>query len=206
MPQALVVRGLSKRYGAVQALRGVDLEVGEGELFGFLGPNGAGKTTAMRMLLGLLRPDQGGRCACLGVTPNTNCPMRLTVSRVSSKRRTSIRNSQRPHEPRAVRGLRRWRGYLGGLVKCSRPSVWRDEPVTRWVGTRRGCGNGSGSPCRYCANPKLLILDEPTNGLDPGGILDMRGLIKDLAERGHDDLPLEPPTGRGGGVRAPGSR
>src|SRR6266545_1243031 len=59
MPVALAVRGLSKRYGPVEALKDVDLEVGEGELVGLLGPNGAGKSTLVRIAVGLVRPDGG---------------------------------------------------------------------------------------------------------------------------------------------------
>ena len=65
---ALSVRGLTKSYGKVQALRGVDLEVGRGEIFGFLGPNGAGKTTTIRCLLDLIRPD-AGEARVLGLDP-----------------------------------------------------------------------------------------------------------------------------------------
>src|SRR3954468_20746588 len=65
---AVVTRGLSKSYGPVQALRGVDLEVRRGEVFGFLGPNGAGKTTTIRCLLDLIRPS-GGSALVLGLDP-----------------------------------------------------------------------------------------------------------------------------------------
>src|SRR5438034_364231 len=58
-PLAVMARGLTKSYGPVQALRGVDLEVRHGEVFGFLGPNGSGKTTSIRCLLDLIRPDSG---------------------------------------------------------------------------------------------------------------------------------------------------
>ena len=65
---ALEVRGLTKSYGDVQALRGVNLEVRRGEVFGFLGPNGSGKTTTIRCLLDLIRPD-GGVVRVLGLDP-----------------------------------------------------------------------------------------------------------------------------------------
>ena len=63
-PPALMTRGLTKSYGDVQALRGVDLEVRRGEIFGFLGPNGSGKTTTIRCLLDLIRPERRRRAAC----------------------------------------------------------------------------------------------------------------------------------------------
>src|SRR4051812_39340945 len=59
MPNALAVHGLAKRYGSVEALKGVDLEVGEGQLVGLLGPNGAGKSTLVKILVGLVRPTAG---------------------------------------------------------------------------------------------------------------------------------------------------
>ena len=67
-PPAVLTRGLTKSYGVVPALRGVDLEVRRGEIFGFLGPNGAGKTTTIRCLLDLIRPS-GGRLSVLGLDP-----------------------------------------------------------------------------------------------------------------------------------------
>src|SRR5213078_1816852 len=66
-----MTRGLSKSYGDVQALRGVDLEVRRGEIFGFLGPNGAGKTTTIRCLLDLIRPS-GGTVRVLGLDPQAD--------------------------------------------------------------------------------------------------------------------------------------
>ena len=68
---AIAVRGLTKAYGAVQALRGVDLQVARGEIFGFLGPNGAGKTTTIRCMLDLIRPD-GGRINIMGLNPQAD--------------------------------------------------------------------------------------------------------------------------------------
>src|SRR6516225_6405279 len=65
---AVMTRGLTKYYGAVQALRGVDLEVAQGEIFGFLGPNGSRKTTTIRCLLDLIRPT-GGAVRVLGLDP-----------------------------------------------------------------------------------------------------------------------------------------
>ncbi|HEY43624.1 MAG TPA: ATP-binding cassette domain-containing protein, partial [Anaerolineae bacterium] len=68
---AILIKGLIKSYGKVQALRGVDLEVKQGEIFGFLGPNGAGKTTTIRCMLDLIRP-QGGTIHILGIDPRTD--------------------------------------------------------------------------------------------------------------------------------------
>ena len=65
---AIQVQGLTKSYGKVRALRGIDLEVKRGEIFGFLGPNGAGKTTTIRCLLDMIRPD-GGKAFLLGLDP-----------------------------------------------------------------------------------------------------------------------------------------
>ncbi|MBW1939529.1 MAG: ATP-binding cassette domain-containing protein, partial [Deltaproteobacteria bacterium] len=66
--KAIEIRGLVKNYGRVKALKGVDLDVNCGEIFGFLGPNGAGKTTAIRCMLDLIRP-QGGSISMLGINP-----------------------------------------------------------------------------------------------------------------------------------------
>lgn len=63
------IRGLTKHFGSVRALDGLDLTVREGEVHGFLGPNGAGKSTTLRILLGLVKADGGKRCGCWAVTP-----------------------------------------------------------------------------------------------------------------------------------------
>ena len=81
-------RGLVKTYGRIRAVDGVDLTVDAGDIYGFLGPNGAGKTTAMRMMLGLLRPD-AGEIRLFGRDPQHELPARSTASPDSSRRRTS---------------------------------------------------------------------------------------------------------------------
>jgi len=178
----VAARGLVKRYGHVVAVDGIDLTVSVGDIYGFLGPNGAGKTTAMRILLGLLRPD-AGEVRLFGRDPLHELPEALdgVGGFVES-----------PHFYPYLSGRTNLELFaaLDGADASSRV-----QEVLETVGLERrahdrvggysmGMRQRLGLAVSLLRNPRLLILDEPTNGLDPGGIRDMRGLIKELAEKG----------------------
>jgi len=160
---ALSIRGLTKSYGRVPALRGVDLEVGRGEIFGFLGPNGAGKTTTIRCLLDLIRPD-GGAARVLGLDPQADA--------VAVRQRVGYLPGELSIEPnltaeRALRDL----GELRGGVEWAfvREVAGRLQLDLRTAVKNMSKGNKQkvGVVAALMGRPELLLLDEPTSGLDP---------------------------------------
>jgi ABC-2 type transport system ATP-binding protein len=174
--------GIVKRYGHILAVDGVDLRVDVGDIYGFLGPNGAGKSTAMRMLLGLLRPD-AGQVRLFGKDPQHELPEALdgVAGFVESPTFYPYLTGRKNLE------------LFAALDGGDAPS--RVSRVLETVGLERrdrdkvggysmGMRQRLGLAASLLRDPRLLILDEPTNGLDPGGIRDVRGLIKELAEAG----------------------
>ncbi len=163
-PWAIRTEHLVKRYGAVEALRGLNLEVRQGEIYGFLGPNGAGKTTTIRCLLDLIRPTQG-RVWVLGLDPQRAGP------------RVRAQVGYLPGELRLYEDLtaRQTLALLHGLH--GRPPDWAyitalaerlhldlDAPV---AALSRGNRQKVGIVQALMHRPALLLLDEPTSGLDP---------------------------------------
>jgi ABC-2 type transport system ATP-binding protein len=175
-------RGLLKRYGRILAVDRVDLTVEAGDVYGFLGPNGAGKTTAMRILLGLLRPD-GGTVRLFGRDPQHEIPEALDG--VAGFVET-------PHFYPYLSGrknLELLAAFDGGDAPGRIDAVLDLVELTGRAGDRvgtysQGMRQRLGLAASLVRDPRLLVLDEPTNGLDPGGIRDMRGLIRRLADEG----------------------
>ena len=180
----VVVRteGLTKHFGSVRAVEGVDLEVHRGEVFGFLGPNGAGKTTTIGMLLGLIHPT-AGRAELLGepVAPGRTRVLRRVGALVG-----------RPGLVPYLSGRENLR-LLAYLYPDVEPH--RVEEVLRQVGLAeaadrkvKGYSTGMrqrlGLAAAILHRPELLILDEPTNGMDPAGMREVRDLIRRLADEG----------------------
>jgi len=178
----IAARGLAKSYGRIVAVDDVDLTVHEGDIYGFLGPNGAGKTTAMRILLGLLRPN-GGQVRLFGRDPQREMPEALdgVAGFVES-----------PHFYPYLTGrtnLELFAAFDGGdastRVDRALETVGLEGRARDKVGGySQGMRQRLGLAVSLLRQPRLLILDEPTNGLDPGGIRDMRDLIKELAAEG----------------------
>ncbi|MDE1670245.1 ABC transporter ATP-binding protein [Nocardia gipuzkoensis] len=179
----VVTRGLTKRYGEHTAVDGVSMSVAAGEIYGFLGPNGAGKTTTLRMLAGLIRPSRGA-ATIAGHRPGDPA----VVSRIG----VLIEGpgfypylSGRDN----LRVLARYRG-LGrpeveeALARVGLVGRADDKFRTYSLGMKQRLGVGAA----LLGSPDLLILDEPTNGLDPAGMAEMRELITALAAEGHTVL------------------
>ncbi|WDZ85614.1 ATP-binding cassette domain-containing protein [Micromonospora cathayae] len=186
MPAVLEIEGLRKTYksrrrGERHALDGFDMRVDAGQVHGFLGPNGSGKTTTLRTLLGLIRAD-GGRMALLGKEVPAALP------EVAGQVGAIVESPQFfPHF-----SARDTLSLLAGAGEVPRQRV---DEVLELVGLRDRAGErvktySLGMKQRLAVasallkNPKLLILDEPANGLDPGGIREMRTLMRDLAAAG----------------------
>lgn len=161
---AILTRGLTKSYGPVMALRGVDLEVRPGEIFGFLGPNGAGKTTTIRCLLDLIRPD-GGEVRVLGLDPRRNSvevrarsgylPGELSLDdNLTAEGALRLFN--------ALRGGRADWDFVRSLAE--RLNLDLKRPIRN---LSRGNKQKVGLIQALMHRPELLLLDEPTAGLDP---------------------------------------
>ncbi len=170
---------LTRRFGRVVAVNGLDLSVPAGCVYGFLGPNGAGKTTTIRMLLGLLRPDQGG-VRLFGEALNGN------RQRVLGKVGSLVES---PSLYPNLTGRENLQLY-GRLLGVDAAEVARTLGIVRMAGAAdrlvRGYSTGMrqriGLAVALLGRPSLLILDEPTSGLDPAGILEMRQLLQGLPE------------------------
>jgi ABC-2 type transport system ATP-binding protein len=178
----VVTHGLTKRYGHLAAVDGVDLTVRSGEVYGFLGPNGAGKTTTLRLVLGLIRPTAGS-VHVLGRAPG---PGRL----------------------RGVGALIEgpaFYPYLSGLDNLRVLARYTGVPDARIAGVLEqvdlagrakdpyrkyslGMKQRLGVAAALLKDPRLLVLDEPTNGLDPAGMAEMRTLIRRLGASGRTVL------------------
>ncbi|RUS47198.1 ABC transporter ATP-binding protein [Cohnella sp. AR92] len=178
----LSVQGLKKRIRDKWIIKGVSFDIGAGEVFGFLGPNGAGKTTTIRMLVGLIKPTEGTIHVCgMDLTKRTN----EALSQIGC----IVENPE-------------LYGYLTGWENLEHfarmlPDVGPDRirEVTAIVGMDArihdkvrtyslGMRQRLGIAQALLGRPRLLILDEPTNGLDPQGIKEMREFIRQLAAGG----------------------
>ncbi|NMN96939.1 ABC transporter ATP-binding protein [Antrihabitans stalactiti] len=171
---------LTKRYGEHTAVDAVSMTVDRGEIYGFLGPNGAGKTTTLRMLVGLITPTSGA-ATVLGHRPGD--PEATT--------RTGVLIEGPGFFPYLsgrdnLRVMARYRGLTDrhvdeALGRVRLTDRGGDKFRTYSLGMKQRLGVGAA----LLGEPDLLILDEPTNGLDPAGMAEMRELIVELADSGH---------------------
>jgi ABC-2 type transport system ATP-binding protein len=178
--------GLTKRYGSVRAVDGIDLDVRAGDIYGFVGANGSGKTTTVRMLLGLVLATSG-EMQVLGedmprrrtsVLPRVGALIENPAAypNVSGRRNLTLLDAAGPGGSRRTRRAR----VDEALEQVGLAGVGR-RPVKQYsLGMRQRLGLAAA----LMRTPELLILDEPTNGLDPQGILEIRQLLLDLHSRG----------------------
>jgi ABC-2 type transport system ATP-binding protein len=171
MADALAVRDLRKRYGANEALKGVDLRVGEGELVGLLGPNGAGKSTLVKISCGLVRQTSGSVAinGDLGYLAELfRFPDWLSADEVLVLHQKLARSDGGASE----------RAELLELVGLG------EVPKRRVGAMSKGMQQRLGIAQAMIGNPRLLLLDEPTSALDPAGRRTVRGLLETLRDRG----------------------
>jgi ABC-2 type transport system ATP-binding protein len=180
---AIEVTDLRKRYGPIEALAGLTMTVGRGEIFGFLGPNGAGKTTTVKLLLGLARPTSGsGRV------------LDAPIGDLATRRKIGYLPELFRYQPwLKAREVLTLHGALIGL-----PSKRRREEADTALGLigledraddlvgkfSKGMQQRLGLGVALLGEPALIVLDEPTSALDPVGRYDVRGIIRAAAARG----------------------
>jgi len=180
--QPIEARGLVKQYGEIVAVDHVDLTVERGDVFGYLGPNGAGKTTSLRMLLGLIRPTSGS-AKLFGRSP-------LEVGARALDGVAGFVEGPRFYPYLSGRkNLRLLADLDGGSARSRIDEVLdivelRERAKDRVGGYSHGMRQRLGIAASLLRDPKLLLLDEPTTGLDPAGMRDMRELVKQLASNG----------------------
>lgn len=178
----LEVNSLKKKLGKREIIKDISFSIKEGEIFGFLGPNGAGKTTTIRMLVGLIAPNEGDISIC-GESLLKNKEKALkNVGAVVENPELYKYLSGRENLMQIARIRRVSKEEVEKLIKL----VGLEERINDKVGKYSlGMKQRLGLAAALIGNPKLLILDEPTNGLDPSGILDFREIVKNAAkERG----------------------
>jgi len=175
-------RGLVKRYGHVTAVDRVDLTVEAGCVYGYLGPNGAGKTTSLRMLLGLIRPDEGA-ARLFGRDPLQEGAAALdgVAGFVEAPRFYPYLNGRKNLELMAALDG----GDARERIDAALDTVdLADRQRDKVKGYSHGMKQRLGIAAALLRAPRLLLLDEPTTGLDPAGMRDMRVLVRRLADEG----------------------
>ena len=183
MSAAIEIRGLTKRYGDVLAVDSLDLHIEPGEVYGFLGLNGAGKTTTIRALLGMVRPSSGG-VSLLGrvVGPYGDGPWRRVghlVETPAAYPELTVRENL--EIARRLYGVEDRGATSRALERFGLGASAGRRAGTLSTGNRQRLGLARA----LLHEPKLLILDEPANGLDPAGVVEVRELLGALArERG----------------------
>ena len=177
MTAVIETRGLTKTYGDVRALDGLDLSIPKGGVYGVLGPNGAGKSTLFRILLGLIRPTDGSATVMGGA-----------VGDVAAMRRMgSMIETPRFPPYMTARMVLRWLALEHGAGSTADIPHWLERVGLTAAADRKVRGFSVGMMQRLgvaaalMTRPELVILDEPTSGMDPPGIQEMRALIRSLA-------------------------
>ena len=179
MGLAIETNGLSKFYPRVRAVDSVDLRVNQGEIYGFIGLNGAGKTTTIRALLGMIRPSAGSvRVLGEAVGPHGRGPWRHVGHLVEAPAaypeltvRENLEIARRLHGISEMGTTARAIDSLALSPYADRKSRTLSTGNLQRLGLARALLHG----------PELLILDEPANGLDPAGVVEIRELLASLA-------------------------
>ncbi|WP_427893736.1 ABC transporter ATP-binding protein [Kribbella sp. GL6] len=178
------VSGLSKSFGAVQAVRDVTFTAEAGRVTGFVGPNGAGKSTTLRMLLGLIRPDAGS--ALFGGTAYHELPDPTgTVGAVLDLAAAHPATSARAHLRTVCDLSGHDRARVDAVIEAVELTGYADRKVR---GFSTGMRQRLALATALLGDPDVLVLDEPSNGLDPAGIVWLRTFLRSLADEGRTVL------------------
>ncbi|QHT63993.1 ABC transporter ATP-binding protein [Paenibacillus lycopersici] len=178
----LSVRGVKKQIGGVPIVKNVTFDVRRGEIFGFLGPNGAGKTTTIRMLVDLIKPTSGEITICgEDIRRHPEAALSHVGCIVENPEAYPFMSGWEnlEHFARMQRGIDHARiEEVAAIVGLD--ARIHDKVKTYSLGMRQRLGIAQA----LLGRPKLLILDEPTNGLDPKGIKELREFVRKLADEG----------------------
>ncbi|WP_055070251.1 ABC transporter ATP-binding protein [Clostridium massiliamazoniense] len=170
----LEIKGLRKKLGKREIIKGIDLELKEGEILGFLGPNGAGKTTTIRMIVGLINPDSGEIKVCGESLKNKKKALKNVGAVVENPELYKyLSGRENLMQIARIRGVAK--EEVNELINLVGLEDRINEKVSKYS---LGMKQRLGLAAALIGNPKLLILDEPTNGLDPSGIIDFREVVK----------------------------
>ncbi len=179
MQPVLSLNGISKAYGSIKALKGVSFDVPEGSVFGILGPNGSGKTTMLSIILDILKPDTGS-FAWFGQPggPDTRKKIGSLLETPNFYHYLSaVDNLNITH---AISG----RGDAADIDRVLEIVKLTERKKSRFSAYSLGMKQRLAIGAALLGDPQVLVFDEPTNGLDPVGIAEIRDLIKELAKRG----------------------
>jgi ABC-2 type transport system ATP-binding protein len=181
MGVTIAVQNLSRRFGAVQALSGVSLDVAAGEIFGLLGPNGAGKTTTLECILGLIRPDEG-RVEICGIDA-LSAPRQAREKIGAVLQTTGLQDKITPRE-----ALDLFAAFQRAPLKTE-ALLQRFGLVEKADAAFENLSGGQKQrlalALAFVADPQALLLDEPTAGLDPQMRRDVQDHIRAMRDSGH---------------------
>lgn len=176
----LTISDLKKSYGRIQALKGVSFDVPEGAVFGILGPNGSGKTTLLSIILDVLNADSGtyswfGKPASPDLRKHIGSLLETPnfYHYLSAVNNLKVTNS--------ISG----RGDAAGIDAVLQKVKLYERRNSRFNTYSLGMKQRLAIAAALLGDPKILVLDEPTNGLDPVGIMEIRELIIELSKKGH---------------------
>ena len=178
---AIETRDLTKRYGDVLALDGLDLTVREGEVFGFLGPNGAGKSTAINLLLGMSTPTDGSGTVLGHDIVSDSRAVRERIGLLPDRYEPYERLTAREHLEYAIAAKDADDDPDGLLDRTGLGRAARDRAAGEYS---KGMRQRLALAIALVGDPDLLVLDEPSSGLDPAGMAEMRELIREEAADG----------------------
>lgn len=184
MSAKVQVRNLRKRYGPVEAVRGVSFDIQDGEIFGLLGPNGAGKTTTVECVIGLREPDAGVIEVC-GLDARTH-PRDVKQRIGAALQSTSLQDKITPREALTLFGsFYARRTAPDALLTRFSLGEKADSPFDTLSGGQR---QRLALALAFVNNPALVFLDEPTSGLDPQSRRELHGEILRMRDDGHTVL------------------
>lgn len=174
----LELNGLEKHFGTIQAVRGIQMQVQQGQIYGFLGPNGAGKTTTIRMMLGLIRPTRG-TVQVFGEALSPRSRKRIGAIVETPSAYSHLTGKENLEITRTL--LNAPKANIARVLEMVGLSDAQNRVVRSYS---LGMKGRLSLAAALLNDPEWLVLDEPTNGLDPQGIREVRDFIKGLPNMG----------------------